>query len=230
MNSTLFIIPARGGSKRLPGKNIKPFFGKPLIIYSLEFARKFVNDDQICITTDCEDIIHCVAKFGYKCQFIRPKELSNDTAKTDDVLRHAMNYYSNSFNISRLVLLQPTTPFREMQSLAKAINLFSEKKCDLIISCKKTKSSPYTHLFEKTVDDYLLKSKVAPSNQIPDVFEVNGSLYIIDANRLKEADLYQFDKIRMVEMSHYYSTDIDTQEDWDYAEFLVNSKKIHLES
>ena len=230
MKNTLFIIPARGGSKRLPGKNIKLFFNKPLIIYSLEFARKFVNDNQICITTDCEEVINCVKNFGYECQFVRPAELSNDTAKTDDVLRHALDYYSKEFDINNLVLLQPTTPFREKQSLINAFNVFYEKECDVVISCKKIKNSPYTHLFEKSVDDYLLKSKIASDNKIPDVYEVNGSLYIIDAKRIKEMDLYKFSKIRMIEMNNYYSTDIDIQDDWDYAEYLVNSKKIQLDS
>lgn len=100
----------------------------------------------------------------------------------------------------------------------------------MVISCKKIKNSPYTHLFERTVDDYLVKSKIASDNKIPDVYEVNGSLYIIDAKKIKEMDLYQFNKIRMIEMNNYYSTDIDTQDDWDYAEYLVNSKKIQLDS
>ena len=227
MKEALFIIPARGGSKRLPGKNTKLFFGKPLIIYSLEYARQFVGDNQICISTDSEEIINCVKKFGYNCRFVRPAELSSDTAKTDEVLRHAYNYYSNSFDINKIVLLQPTTPFRLKNSLDEAFVIFSKSDCDMVLSCKKIKGSPYTHLFEKNEEDYLVKSKTA-SGAIPDVFEVNGSIYLIDAKKLMQMDLYQFNKIKMIEMSDYYSIDIDTIDDWDYAEYLVNSKKVKI--
>lgn len=95
---TLVIIPARGGSKGIPKKNIKNFCGKPLIYYSIDIARQLVEDDDICISTDDSEIIDCVKNYGLNVPFIRPSELSNDTATTNDVLLHALDYYSRGLS------------------------------------------------------------------------------------------------------------------------------------
>ena len=92
INEVLFVIPARGGSKRLPKKNIKPLAGKPLICYSLDIARQLTDDGNICISTDSDDIISVVSDCGYHVPFKRPDELASDTATTNDVLVHAVNY------------------------------------------------------------------------------------------------------------------------------------------
>ena len=90
---TLFIIPARGGSKGIPGKNIKPLCGKPLICYAIDNARSFVGDEDICLTTDSSDIISVANNYGLKVPFVRPAELANDKSGTYEVLLHAIEYY-----------------------------------------------------------------------------------------------------------------------------------------
>src|SRR5215831_8877346 len=110
----LFIIPARGGSKGIPGKNIKPLNGKPLIYYSIEFARLFSDDQNICITTDSEAIKKTAETIGLAVPFLRPSHLATDTAGTYEVLQHAVGVYKDlAKEYDALVLLQPTSPFRE---------------------------------------------------------------------------------------------------------------------
>src|SRR6185436_3803407 len=114
----LFVIPARGGSKGLPGKNIKPLNGKPLIGYSLDFARLFTKDENICVSTDSAEIAACVSEFGYKVPFMRPAELATDTAGSYGVIKQAMLFYEASGrHYDAIVLLQPTSPFRQKNHL-----------------------------------------------------------------------------------------------------------------
>src|SRR5215212_5770611 len=110
---SLFVIPARGGSKGIPGKNIRLLDGKPLIQYTIEFARLFVPDGNICVTTDSPEIAECVSGLGYEIPFIRPAELATDTAGSREVLLHVLEHYENKEKyFDNLVLLQPTSPFR----------------------------------------------------------------------------------------------------------------------
>ena len=89
----LIIIPARGGSKGIPHKNIKLLNGKPLICYSIDIARQYTTDENICVTTDDNEIISVVEQYGLKVPFVRPAELATDTASSNDVLVHALNFY-----------------------------------------------------------------------------------------------------------------------------------------
>ena len=109
-NGFLYVIPARGGSKGIPHKNIKLLHGKPLIYYSIDIARSLTNDEHICVSTDDEEIIKVVSDYGLKVPFVRPRELANDTASTNDVLIHALKYYESiGKNYTAIVLLQPTS-------------------------------------------------------------------------------------------------------------------------
>ena len=110
----LYVIPARGGSKGVPGKNIKLLGGKPLIYYSIEVARALANDEDICVSTDNIEIKELVEQTGLQVPFLRPPELALDDSGTYEVLLHAVNYYATQgkqYNL--LVLLQPTSPFRK---------------------------------------------------------------------------------------------------------------------
>ena len=105
LKDTLFVIPARGGSKGLPGKNIKDLCGKPLIVYSIDVARAFVDDEHICVSTDSNEIKEVVENYGLKVPFLRPDYLATDTATTNDVLVHAVNFFKNqNRNYKKLVL------------------------------------------------------------------------------------------------------------------------------
>src|SRR6056297_1801952 len=118
----LIIIPARGGSKGIPGKNIKELCGKPLIQYTVDAAREIFKDYEICVSTDSSEIKSVVEKLGLKVPFLRPIELATDTASTYDVLLHALNFYENKGYCSDVViLLQATSPFRTSKHIREAL-------------------------------------------------------------------------------------------------------------
>ena len=129
----LVIIPARGGSKGIPHKNIKPLNGKPLICYSIDVARQFTSDQNICVSTDDDKIIDVVEQYGLQVPFKRPAELATDTASSNDVLLHVLNFYEQqgkTFDV--IILLQPTSPFREVGFLKEAMSLFDAIKNQIV--------------------------------------------------------------------------------------------------
>ena len=129
----LVIIPARGGSKGIPRKNIKPFDGKPLIYYTIDCARAICSDEDICVSTDDAEIITVVEQYGLKVPFVRPAELATDTAGTYEVLLHALEFYEKrGVHYDVVVLLQNTSPFRAPQQVKEALNLYREDVCSFL--------------------------------------------------------------------------------------------------
>ncbi|MFK8060270.1 MAG: acylneuraminate cytidylyltransferase family protein [Polaribacter sp.] len=226
----LYLIPARGGSKGLPGKNIKKLGGKALINHAIDFARNFTSDNNICLSTDSSEIIECALDNNYKIPFIRPSILSTDTASSNEVVLHAINYYQSlgkSFDL--LVLLQPTTPFRKKEDLKNMLNQWDEN-LDLMVSVKEPHDSPYFSLFEENSDKYLEKSKKSDYTRrqdTPKVYAFNGSLYLYNIESLKNKPVSKFKKIKKYVMKDpLYSIDIDNHFDWLVAETVINNKLI----
>ena len=226
----LFIIPARGGSKGLPKKNVKLFLGKPLIHYSIEYARLFTSDENICLTTDDENIILSAKEIGLEVSFLRPDYLADDTANTFSVLQHAFNYYSEKYpnKFKALVLLQPTSPLREKYHFEEAIKLYNDK-IEMVVSVCETKSNPYFTLFEEDTDGFLKICKgdgiYTRRQDAPITYEYNGSIYIINPTVLATKTAFKeiTKKVKYV-MDDYFAVDIDTLDDWDYAEFKYSKR------
>jgi len=221
----LFVIPARGGSKGIPKKNIKLLNGKALILYALENALKLTTADNICVSTDDTEIINLLQKSGYIVPFKRPNHLATDNATTQDVLIHALDFYnSKSINYDAIVLLQPTSPFRLTEQIKEAIKLF-DKQLDMVVSVKETSSNPYYNLFEENENGFLLSSKngsYTRRQDCPKVWEYNGAIYVINVNSLKEMKISEFKKVKKYVMSEETSLDIDTPLDWIIAEHLLS--------
>jgi len=222
----LVIIPARGGSKGLPEKNIKVLGDKPLIQWTIDEARKVFNDNIICVSTDDHKIKNTVEQSGLKIPFLRPKELATDTTPTQDVLLHAIKYYEdNDFFPDVVVLLQPTSPFRKSEHIIEALSKYNNK-LDMVVSVKETHSNPYFNLFEETNDGFLEKSKKAKFTRrqdCPSIYEFNGAIYIINIESLKNSKIYNFNRIMKYEMDNLSSIDIDSLFDWKIAKsFLKN--------
>jgi N-acylneuraminate cytidylyltransferase len=223
----LILIPARGGSKGVPKKNIKKLIEKPLIFYSIDVARGVTDDSNICISTDDNDIIETV-KNGRKLKvpFIRPYELATDTATSYDVMLHAINHYENiGRNYESIILLQPTSPLRLIKHLKEAISLYNSSNVEMVVSVVESKGNPYFNLFEENSRGLLEKSKKANYTRrqdCPKVYEYNGSIYIIDIKSLKKGPVSTFTKIKKYEMEPKYSVDIDTPFDWKIAELLIS--------
>lgn len=224
LEELLFVIPARGGSKGIPGKNYKLLNGKPLIQYSIDLARKFVPDQQICLTTDDEKILQCAKSIGLLPEFTRPGKLATDVSGIYETLLHAIAHYKNQGNIfSTIVLLQPTSPFRKKKQLDEMLELF-EPKLDMVVSVKKSKENPYYNLFEENRLGFLelsKKSNFVTRQECPKVYSYNGAFYIINIASLLECPIHQFKNILKFEMDELTSTDLDTMIDWKWAEFLA---------
>lgn len=224
----LIVIPARGGSKGVPRKNIKVLGDKPLIQYTIDAAKGVFDDEFICVSTDDFEIKSVVEQLGLKVPFLRPNELASDTAGTYEVLLHAISYYeSKGYFPDTLILLQPTSPFRTSAHIKEALKLYHES-IDMVVSVKETKTNPYYILFEEDRNGYLKKTKEANFTRrqdCPKVWEYNGAIYIINVKALKEKTISQFTKVCKFEMDETSSHDIDTLLDWKIAEIILQDFK-----
>lgn len=221
----LIIIPARGGSKGIPGKNVKPLNGKPLIYYTIDAARCIADDAHICVSTDDDYIIEVVENYGLQVPFKRPEYLATDTASTYDVLLHAINYYEQKGEIfDAIILLQATSPFRTGKHIQEALELYSND-IDMVVSVKETDSNPYYVCFEEDQDGMLHISKgdghYTRRQDCPSVYEYNGAIYIINPNSLKRMPLSKFTRKRKYLMDKKHSIDLDTMLDWQIAELII---------
>lgn len=224
----LVIITARGGSKGIPRKNIKKLGGNPLIFYTLEAARKIFSEDQICVSTDDEEIKNIVESTGIKVPFLRPPHLASDAATSYDVLIHAINYYESQTNYKpgTIILLQPTSPFREAEHIKDALNIYQTEPCEMVVSVKV--ANQYYTLREEDENGFLKKmitGTYTRRQDCPTVYEVNGAIYITDASVLKKKPLHKFDKVRKYVMDELSSHDIDTPFDWRIAESCMKDLK-----
>lgn len=224
----LIIIPARGGSKGIPHKNIKLLNGKPLIQYTIDVARQIVSDEDICVSTDDQKIIKVVEDYGLKVPFIRPAELASDTAGTYEVLLHAIDYYeAQGKQYDCVLLLQNTSPFRTAEHVRQAMALY-KPEIDMVVSVNEIASNPYYNCFEVGDDGYLKKtldvSMITRRQDAPKTYEYNGAIYIFNLQRLKETHYGNFTKRVMYEMDRLHSVDLDTMMDWKYAEFIIKEK------
>ena len=222
----LVVIPARGGSKGIPKKNIKLLNGKPLINYTIEAAQGVFDDTVICVTTDSQEIKDVVENStGLQIPFLRPDELATDTSGTYEVLLHAIDFYKkNGYEADTLILLQPTSPFRTVQHIKDAIKLYS-KDVDMVVSVKQTKSNPYYVLFEDDNDGFLAKSKEASFTRrqdCPEVWELNGAIYVINIKSLQKEPIGSFKKTIKFVMNETESIDIDSMLDWVCCETILN--------
>lgn len=220
----LVVIPARGGSKGVPNKNIKLLDGKPLIHYTIEAARAVFPDKIIYVSTDCERIKGVTESIGLNVPFLRPAHLATDTAGTYEVLLHAVDFAERQdYYPDVIVLLQPTSPFRTAQHIKEALENYSPD-FDMVVSVKETKSNPYYLLFEEDENGYLKKSKGGDfirRQDCPKVWELNGAIYIINNANLKQIPPHKMAKKRKYVMNEMTSHEIDTKLDWLIAETLI---------
>lgn len=224
----LVIIPARGGSKGIPHKNIKPLDGKPLIYYTIDVARQIVSDEDICVSTDDQEIINCVEDYGLKVPFVRPVELASDTAGTYEVLLHALDFYEKQGkNYDVVLLLQNTSPFRTANQVKDALMLY-RPDIDMVVSVKECPANPYYNVFEEDQQGYLHVSKgdgtIFRRQDAPKVFEYNGAIYIMNAATLKTTHMHKMQRRVKYVMDDYSSFDLDTMWDWQMAEALIKEK------
>ena len=183
------IIPARGGSKRLPGKNTMMFYGKPLIFWSIEAAIKSEFIDCVVVSTDDEETIDISKKFGASIPFVRPDIISTDSATSIDVVRHAIDFLKQSGDCyDYVVVLQPTSPLRTSEHVDDAIHEFVDKNANCVVSV--TKAGHPTEWINEVDDSGSLKNFILDdkkkSQDYSDKYILNGAIYIIKESLISE--------------------------------------------
>ena len=221
------IIPARCGSKGLPGKNIKDLLGKPVIAYTIEEALKSKYIDEVIISTDSQEIEDVAISLGAKSHFLRPKELALDDSKAIDNYIYTVNRLNNDFDYSvdSFVVLQPTSPLRIVQDIDGAIKLFKEKKADSVVSYTE-EHHPIT--WHKYIDnngkfENIFEEKLLNRQDIRSSYFSNGAVMVFKYDLLK-INKYFSDNSYAYIMPRRRSVDIDTLEDFRYIEFLLRYK------
>jgi len=219
----LAIIPARGGSKRLPRKNVLDLNGKPLIAYSIEAGLDSSYIDKVMVTSDDDEILTISKKYG-AVTINRPNELASDTATTFDAIKHAVDNYEK---YDYIVLLQPTSPLRDGDHIDKAIELLESKNADAIVSVCKMDHSP---LWSNTLDESLsmagfLKDEALNkrSQDLEKYYRLNGAIYICKTEKLlEEKSFFLKENIFSYVMDRKSSVDIDEEIDFKIAEVILN--------
>ena len=220
----LAVIPARGGSKRLPGKNILDLCGKPIIAWSIEAGLNSSYIDKVVVSSDDDDILDTAKRF--KAEIIkRPKQLASDTASSFDVVKHAID---NLESYDYVVLLQPTSPLRNNQHIDKAIEFLEEKNADSIISVCEVNHSPLwsNTLQEDCSMNNFIKEEVINkrSQDLEKYYRLNGAIYICEISKfLKEREFFLGENVYAFIMNREHSIDIDEKIDLEFARILASN-------
>lgn len=216
----LALITARGGSKRLPGKNIRLLGGKPLIVWSIDAAKNIPEICDILVSTDDPAIAAVSTQAGANVPWLRPVDLASDTASSVDVALHALNWYeAEKGKVDGLLLLQPTSPFRTQATIKRGIELFAQHGHQPVLGVSPTHTHPMWML--KMDGGYLIPFMNEHgfnmrSQDLPAVYVINGSFYLISpAELLKEKKFISEKTIPLIIESSIDALDIDTE--WDFA-------------
>lgn len=227
----LGLIPARGGSKGLPRKNIKPLLGKPLIAWTIEqaLASKYLN--RVVVSTDDKEIAEISKKYGAEVPFIRPKELAEDNAKGIDVVLHAIDWLKENDKQKQydlIMLLQPTSPLRKSEDIDKAIELLFLKEAKAIVSVCEVDHNPlWTNTLPEDgcMKDFIRKEIMNKNRQELLVFyRLNGAIYLAYCNYLKQCKNFIGKETFAYKMPRERSIDIDSEIDLNLAEVLIKNK------
>lgn len=227
----LAIIPARGGSKGLSGKNIKPLGNKPLIFWTIEAALEAKNISKVILSTEDHEIADICSQTNIEIPFMRPNSLAEDNSSAIDVYIYTMNKLKeeNIYDQDEYVVLLPTVPFVSAEDIDNAINLFYHNDADSVISTTKL-DFPNEWILDVTDSNLIQNTTNNLSIQNRQYYKygfiANGGIYVLKHSLVSEERTYYFDKTLSYEMPSERSVDIDTDLDFKFAEFLVKEKNV----
>lgn len=223
----LAMIPARGGSKGLPGKNIKELCGKPVIAWSIDAAKTSKYIDTLMVSTDNKEIADISRKYGADVPFLRPNYLASDTATSFDAIEHTLDFYKDTYDY--LVLLEPTSPLRTTEDIDYALELLFSSTADSIVGISKTEDQNPAFLVKKRSDNFIIgyedeKMSVKRRQDIEDVYFFEGTVYISDIKTLREKKSFYHDTTIGYEVPKYKSLEIDDIDDFVMVEAIMKHK------
>ena len=222
------IIPAREGSKGLPGKNLKKLCGKPLIDYTILKALELFDSSSIILTSDSSQILQRGKEYGIQT-ILRPRELAKDNSPIIETILHASNYSEKYLKMKcdQIMLLQPTYPIRDVVELKKAIKFFKEKKLNALVSVVEMEEHPCECIYLNKSDFKDWNFLKDPNNNTnrqsyeDNYFFINGNFYIANLESLKIFKSFLFGQTRFFKCDGTYKVDIDNKYDFEFAEFCL---------
>ena len=228
------IICVREGSKGLPGKNLLPLGGKPLVAWSIRIARQVKKICRVIVSTDSERIAQIAKEQGAEIPFIRPKELARDDSPEWLVWRHALNYLiSQEYDFDGLIVLPATAPLREIEDINKCINEFEKGDVDTVITVSDANRNPYFNMV--TIDKEGYSNLIIPQTKLisrrqdaPSIYDMTTVAYIVRPQFVFENERIFDGKVRSVYIPPERAIDIDTQLDFEICEYLFLKKDIEL--
>lgn len=222
------IVPARGGSKGLPGKNIRPLGGKPLIAYTVEEALKARGIDKVVVSTDDPQIAEIAVDFGAICPFMRPADLASDESLAIDTYLYTVDRLERElgYQIEDVVILLPTSPLRLASDIEAAMSLFQEKNAESVVSYVK-EAHPIS--WHREIDSEqrlhpLFAENLCNRQETKETYYPNGSIYVFNMSLLRQRKYYS-DKSFAYVMPAERSVDIDNHLDFLFAEFLIGLRE-----
>lgn len=228
-NNILAIIPARGGSKGIPGKNIKPLGGKPLLQYTFESAKESKLLSLVILSSDDVEIINFAKSIGLEVPFVRPAHLATDVSGSLEVIQHALTFFKEKGETFDVVcLLQPTTPFRESGSIDAAIQQFLNSDFDSLVSVREVPAEFNPHWVFEADEKACLhiatgeKEIIKRRQELPQAYFRDGSIYLTKAEVVLKKDSLYGDKIGYIVSQSERFVNLDTMADWERAEKLSN--------
>ena len=223
MKKAVAIIPARGGSKRIPRKNIKDFFGKPLIAYSIEVALKSKLFDKVIVSTDDEEIAKIAVEYGAVVPFLRPKELSDDFTGTGAVVNHALEYLKEQGEVHDFVCtIYATAPFLDEKYLIEGFEKLKNSNAKNAFSCT-SMPFPIQRTFKITQNErcemFWPENFHTRSQDLEEAYQDAGQFYWTNLNIKSNEIIFGKDSILII-LPRFLVQDIDTLEDWKRAEIM----------
>ena len=216
------LIPARGGSKGIPRKNVLQFAGKPLINWTIEAAQKSKYIDFIFVSTDDQEIAEVSRKAGATVPFLRPSSLANDLSPSIDTVIHTLTEFKNFDNV---FLLQPTSPLRTNLDLDESMELLIKSNSESLVSLSESQKHPALNFYINEDDKKIKKITNIPvpsqRQEIPVSYTLNGAIYLSSTSSVIAKKTFIRESTIGYIMPVERSVDIDTQLDWEWGEFLL---------
>lgn len=227
---TYGFIFARGGSKGLPLKNIRPLCGKPLIAWAIEAGKSIGCLEKIIVSTDNERIAEIAREYGAQTPFLRPAVLASDTAAEKDAWIHAIRFLKEHGEVfDEFVSLPCTAPLRTSNDILRCLDVYRKGECDMVITCTRSNRSPYFNMITLDASGYahILMNRnelITRRQDAPPVFDIATVAYVTSPEAILKKDNLLTKRVQAVEVERINALDIDDLLDFEIAEFLMRKR------